>query len=211
MWPSSAARLRFTPPHVMSGQCTRNCSFTAGEVAGAVALAVSVMADPRQACDRGFRRWSRRSSLAAMILLSAVRGLPAHRGGAAFPVGRDLLDAFRRYRRARAARSPLPPPRILTLRRGSGPGVLLTTPATPPIRPPLEMRRPLGAVACGLGSEVRSGHDPGEGPDPLEFHRVVPAKGTHAVLAFCGRRRRASRSSAPGSVRVLTGCNKGDT
>lgn len=34
--------LNFTPPHVISGACTRNCSFTAGEVAGAVALSVSV-------------------------------------------------------------------------------------------------------------------------------------------------------------------------
>lgn len=35
--------LRFTPPHVLSGECARNCSFTAGEVAGAVALAISVL------------------------------------------------------------------------------------------------------------------------------------------------------------------------
>ena len=32
--------LAFTPPHVLSHQCTSNCSFVAGEVAGAVALAV---------------------------------------------------------------------------------------------------------------------------------------------------------------------------
>jgi lipid A 4'-phosphatase len=32
--------LAFTPPHVLSLQCTRNCSFVAGEMAGAVALAV---------------------------------------------------------------------------------------------------------------------------------------------------------------------------
>jgi lipid A 4'-phosphatase len=32
--------LTFTPPHVLSHQCTGNCSFVAGEVAGAVALAV---------------------------------------------------------------------------------------------------------------------------------------------------------------------------
>jgi lipid A 4'-phosphatase len=32
--------LTFTPPHVLSHQCTSNCSFVAGEVAGAVALAV---------------------------------------------------------------------------------------------------------------------------------------------------------------------------
>lgn len=32
--------LAFTPPHVLSHQCTSNCSFVAGEMAGAVALAV---------------------------------------------------------------------------------------------------------------------------------------------------------------------------
>lgn len=32
--------LAFTPPHVLSHQCTSNCSFVSGEVAGAVALAV---------------------------------------------------------------------------------------------------------------------------------------------------------------------------
>jgi len=32
--------LAFSPPHVLSHQCTSNCSFVAGEVAGAVALAV---------------------------------------------------------------------------------------------------------------------------------------------------------------------------
>jgi lipid A 4'-phosphatase len=35
--------LRFTPPHVISGECARNCSFTAGEVAGVIALAISVL------------------------------------------------------------------------------------------------------------------------------------------------------------------------
>lgn len=33
--------LPFTPPHVIADVCNRNCSFPAGEVAGAVALAVS--------------------------------------------------------------------------------------------------------------------------------------------------------------------------
>jgi lipid A 4'-phosphatase len=32
--------LAFSPPHVLSHQCTSNCSFVAGEMAGAVALAV---------------------------------------------------------------------------------------------------------------------------------------------------------------------------
>ena len=32
--------LAFTPPHLLSHQCTSNCSFVAGEMAGAVALAV---------------------------------------------------------------------------------------------------------------------------------------------------------------------------
>ena len=32
--------LAFTPPHVLSHQCSSNCSFVAGEMAGAVALAV---------------------------------------------------------------------------------------------------------------------------------------------------------------------------
>lgn len=36
--------LAFTPPHVLSQQCTRNCSFVSGEVAGAVALAVALFA-----------------------------------------------------------------------------------------------------------------------------------------------------------------------
>jgi lipid A 4'-phosphatase len=35
--------LVFTPPHVLSHQCTSNCSFVAGEVAGAVALAVVLL------------------------------------------------------------------------------------------------------------------------------------------------------------------------
>lgn len=32
----------FTPPHVISDQCVRNCSFVSGEVAGATALAVAI-------------------------------------------------------------------------------------------------------------------------------------------------------------------------
>ena len=36
--------LAFTPPHVLSRQCTGNCSFVSGEVAGAVALAVALFA-----------------------------------------------------------------------------------------------------------------------------------------------------------------------
>jgi lipid A 4'-phosphatase len=35
--------LRFTPPHVIAGECSRNCSFVAGEVAGVMALAVSIL------------------------------------------------------------------------------------------------------------------------------------------------------------------------
>jgi lipid A 4'-phosphatase len=34
--------LDFTPPHVISGECARNCSFVSGEVAGAMALAISI-------------------------------------------------------------------------------------------------------------------------------------------------------------------------
>lgn len=34
--------LAFSPPHVLSRQCTGNCSFVTGEVAGAVALAVAL-------------------------------------------------------------------------------------------------------------------------------------------------------------------------
>lgn len=33
---------RFTPPDVISDQCSRNCSFVSGEVAGAVALAIGL-------------------------------------------------------------------------------------------------------------------------------------------------------------------------
>lgn len=32
----------FTPPHVISDQCQRNCSFVSGEVAGATALSVAI-------------------------------------------------------------------------------------------------------------------------------------------------------------------------
>ena len=36
-------------------------------------------------------------------------------------------------------------------------------------------------------------------PDPLEFHRVVPANmGTDAVLAFCNTCKAPSRSGVPG-------------
>ncbi len=56
--------LPFTPPHVLSGACARNCSFTAGEVAGAVALSLSLwmILGPRLS-----PRW--RSGVAAVLVL----------------------------------------------------------------------------------------------------------------------------------------------
>ena len=75
--------LRFTPPHVMSGECARNCSFTAGEVAGVVALAVSVMVI-LASLRPGVSALVWRSSLAAMILLSLFVAYQRIAGGRHF-------------------------------------------------------------------------------------------------------------------------------
>lgn len=51
--------LIFTPPHQISGQCLRNCSFVAGEMAGAVTLAVAlwlILASARHRLSPAFYR-----------------------------------------------------------------------------------------------------------------------------------------------------------
>ena len=55
---------------------------------------------------------------------------------------------------------------------------------------PYTARTRVVGKALPVGIKNGCGHDPGSDcPDPLEFHRVVPAKGTNAVLVFCGRAR----------------------
>ena len=142
--------LTFTPPHVISGACTRNCSFTAGEVAGAVALSVSVWLILRCIRPR-MQPIAYTIGATACILIPVLIAPAARRGRAPLPVGYDPLCPRHPDRRrgpscADVPRPPEgdPPPRAL----------LLTTPATPPIRRQLETRRPHPAAFCASGSEV---------------------------------------------------------
>jgi lipid A 4'-phosphatase len=75
--------LRFTPPHVISGECLRNCSFTAGEVAGVVALAVSVMMI-LVSLRPGGSALILRASLAILLLLSLFVAYQRIAGGRHF-------------------------------------------------------------------------------------------------------------------------------
>lgn len=77
--------LSFTPPHVPAHQCLSNCSFVAGEVAGAVALAASLVL----LLDRPLRRISPtpRRMASGMILL-----IPLYIGFQRIAAGRHFLS-----------------------------------------------------------------------------------------------------------------------
>jgi lipid A 4'-phosphatase len=67
---------RFTPPHAITDQCSRNCSFVSGEVAGAVALCIALLVI-RRALGGSLRPWISRlwlcGALALPVLVAAQR------------------------------------------------------------------------------------------------------------------------------------------
>lgn len=68
--------LSFTPPHIISDQCSRNCSFVSGEVAGAVAFAVALLALREALQDRlspRLRRLMVGLALVAPVAVAAQR------------------------------------------------------------------------------------------------------------------------------------------
>lgn len=78
-------QLAFSPPHVLSGQCTSNCSFVAGEVAGAVALAVALFLVLDQVK-------SRISPVHRQIAQALILLLPLYAGVQRIAAGRHFLS-----------------------------------------------------------------------------------------------------------------------
>ncbi len=62
---------RFTPPHEIADQCSRNCSFVSGEVAGAVALCIALLV-MRRAVGGSVRPWLSRLWLCGAFALPLV-------------------------------------------------------------------------------------------------------------------------------------------
>jgi lipid A 4'-phosphatase len=75
----------FTAPHEITDQCLRNCSFTAGEMAGAVALAISLALVAS--------RWrGRMSPRAGRIVRLAILAIPLLAGLQRIAAGRHFLS-----------------------------------------------------------------------------------------------------------------------
>lgn len=119
--------LRFTPPHVVSEQCTRNCSFVSGEVAGAVALAVALVT-LRAVLRHRLPRWGQRALLLAAVATPVAVALQRVAGGRHFLS--DTVFAALLVLLVAAVVRPL------FFQAPQRPGAVLTTPPTPPIRPP---------------------------------------------------------------------------
>lgn len=64
---------RFTPPHEISGECARNCSFASGEVAGAAALSICLLVILWNLRSR-LPEWLYRTSLAVTLILPVLIG-----------------------------------------------------------------------------------------------------------------------------------------
>ncbi len=84
--------LPFTPPHVISGACGRNCSFPAGEVAGAVALSVSILLILRHV-DPAREGRLYRAGVAACLVIPAFTAFQRIAGGRHF-LSDSLLSAL---------------------------------------------------------------------------------------------------------------------
>ena len=115
----------FTAPHEITAQCARNCSFTAGEMAGAVALSVTL-----------FVLLAYRARPVTPVWRAAVLALPLLTGLHRIAAGRHFLsDVILSTLLVLLVAALLA--RVMRHRQG-----LLTTPATPPIRPSLARKRP---------------------------------------------------------------------
>ena len=76
---------RFTPPHEMTDQCSRNCSFVAGEMSGAVALSLCLLVLVAAQGPR-LSPWLRRGAVAVAV------ACPLFAGAQRIMAGRHFLS-----------------------------------------------------------------------------------------------------------------------